>query len=258
MPDDNDNASPSPTPPSPPPPSAPGPGGGKRGPVVQAVFASLPIIGIVLVAAIFIIIISSIFWVYLSKDVETTHTLLHELSDITVARGLITFLIAITTVGIALILVIYVVSTYDVAVKDHYLLGKEVLTSLIGILGTIVGFYFGQSTPPATGSGGVPIIVSNMALTPASPQKSSTTTLTAKIGGGQKPYNYIVVSSPKDVIAPIQGQSSDGAVSEKLQVSGSYDSTKPLDIQLLPTDAAQSSALKPGVLHVAPADGSAH
>jgi hypothetical protein len=67
------------------------------------------------------------------------------------ARGLITFLIAISTVGIAIILAI---STLVLAPGDEgdkrFDRGKQVLSVLIGVLGTIVGFYFGAETKAET------------------------------------------------------------------------------------------------------------
>jgi hypothetical protein len=79
---------------------------------------------------------------------------LEELGNLEIARGLITFLIAFTTVGIALILTISTVVAQDSPENDkRFDRGKQVLTTLIGVLGTIVGFYFagvqgaGMSTP---------------------------------------------------------------------------------------------------------------
>jgi hypothetical protein len=72
---------------------------------------------------------------------------LTDLAKKEVARGLITFLIAVTTVGIAIILAIStLVLTEGDAGDKRFDRGKQVLAVLIGVLGTIVGFYFG-STP---------------------------------------------------------------------------------------------------------------
>lgn len=71
---------------------------------------------------------------------------LDKLAENNAARGLITFLIAIATVGIAVILAI---STLILAEGDagdkRFDRGKQVLSILIGVLGTIVGFYFGSA-----------------------------------------------------------------------------------------------------------------
>src|SRR5271168_5415558 len=77
---------------------------------------------------LFILIIASIF---VGWPMSWDRTLLHQLSDTATARGLITFLIAVATVGIALTLTIFIVATDDPDPKNKFVLGKEVLTSLI-------------------------------------------------------------------------------------------------------------------------------
>ena len=62
-----------------------------------------------------------------------------------VARGLITFLVAIVTVAIAIILTLSAVMSSSKDYKERFALGKEILTIFIGVLGTIVGFYFGSA-----------------------------------------------------------------------------------------------------------------
>ncbi|MFL6303231.1 MAG: PASTA domain-containing protein [Candidatus Sulfotelmatobacter sp.] len=80
---------------------------------------------------------------------QSDQAFLSSLADKERARGLITFLIAITVVGVAIILSI---STLILASGDEgdkrFDRGKQVLSVLIGVLGTIVGFYFGAETKP--------------------------------------------------------------------------------------------------------------
>lgn len=78
-----------------------------------------------------------------------------QLKDNEVSRGLITFLVASTTVLLAIILTLFAITSEDnEAVKERFSLGKEVLSTLVGILGTVLGFYFGSadksSIPPLT------------------------------------------------------------------------------------------------------------
>jgi hypothetical protein len=73
------------------------------------------------------------------------------LSNADIARGLIAFLIVVVTVGIALILVLSTVISDDAATRfDH---GKQVLTAMLGILGTVAGFYFATLASKTTQQG---------------------------------------------------------------------------------------------------------
>lgn len=71
-------------------------------------------------------------------------TILKDLSEPAIARGLITLLVAITTVWIAMILAISAIS--EDSDDDKFNRGKDILTILVGILGTIIGYYFGTES----------------------------------------------------------------------------------------------------------------
>ena len=72
-------------------------------------------------------------------------TFRQSLADIEISRGIITFFFGLGTVGVALILVTaaFTSEREKEDIKERFDLGKQVLTALIGIFGTIVGFYFG-------------------------------------------------------------------------------------------------------------------
>lgn len=61
------------------------------------------------------------------------------------ARGLITILFAFSTVFMATILIRSVITSNHLDTEKRFQMGKEVLTIFIGILGTIIGFYFGSA-----------------------------------------------------------------------------------------------------------------
>lgn len=64
------------------------------------------------------------------------------------ARGLITFLIAFVTAMIAVILVLsYIISDDVENLPKRADLGKQIFTALVGILGTVIGYYYGVSKP---------------------------------------------------------------------------------------------------------------
>lgn len=93
--------------------------------------------------------------------------LLQDLKETEVARGLITFLVTLTTVAIAITYAFYAMfggnddqnKFNGEILKERFTYGMPILTALIGVLGTVLGFYFGQaarieerkpSPPPAS------------------------------------------------------------------------------------------------------------
>lgn len=81
-------------------------------------------------------------------------TFIDKMATIGSARGLLTFLFGISTVGIAVIIVIanFLSSERGEELGQRVQHGKDVLTILIGVFGAILGFYFGAledgGTPP--------------------------------------------------------------------------------------------------------------
>jgi hypothetical protein len=163
-----------------------------------------------------------IFW-FISRDSN-----LKNLEENGSARGLITFLIAFVTVSIAIVLTLYV-AVSDLAkeeVKERFSMGKEVFTALVGILGTIVGFYFGAAKEtgqqPQQGQPSVaqvqisPVKLSGDQLI----KGQSPITLETKITGGTPPYTYTILFEPKNLIAEITEKSSpDGNIKEELKIA---------------------------------------
>ena len=76
----------------------------------------------------------------------STVTCSSELASIEQARGLITFLFAVATVGIALVIVlaVFLSTGSKEEIGERFQMGKDILAVLIGVFGTIIGFYFGS------------------------------------------------------------------------------------------------------------------
>jgi hypothetical protein len=69
--------------------------------------------------------------------------ILKQLAGSDFARGLITYLFAVGTIGTAVVLVLAALLGGP-AVKERFDNGKEILSLLIGVFGTIIGFYYGS------------------------------------------------------------------------------------------------------------------
>src|SRR5216684_68162 len=132
--------------------------------------------------------------------IQPTGRFLKSLADPQVARGLITFLIAVATVGIAMILAISTALPQGEPgeEKEVFDRGKQVLTILIGVLGTIVGFYFG-SAPGGASPNPQPTAVAEstttLAITSTTlPDGASNTAYSAtlKASGGTPPLKWSV------------------------------------------------------------------
>lgn len=142
---------------------------------------------------------------------------IESLQHMEIARGMITFLVTMGTVSIAIILVLYAVLSSDATlVKERFPLAKEVLTLLIGILGTILGFYYGSSESKLQKLDvGEIQIVGKQLLT--------------RVAGGTKPYRYTIASTEK-AFAEIKGLSEDGWIIHSLPAAPSKGSTITVDV----------------------------
>ena len=147
-----------------------------------------------------------------------TGGLLKFLSSIPGARGLITFLIAIGTIAIAVILtlasVIMEASDTD-ALKERLSKGKEILTVLVGVLGTIVGFYF-ASNPDGSVAGKMTVAVVD--VTPKSVEAGADFSVLAMTTGGELPYDSTPITGGKGVVG--QGSVNEqGVINVKFKVA---------------------------------------
>jgi hypothetical protein len=79
-----------------------------------------------------------------------------KISTAEAARNVITVVVTIGTLVIALLLVLAVTLQQDGQAVARFEKGKEVLAILVGILGTIVGFYFGTKVEADKKSGQPP------------------------------------------------------------------------------------------------------
>jgi hypothetical protein len=111
---------------------------------------------------------------------------LDRLSQIPFARGLITFLLSVGTIVIAVLLVVSaLMGDGDEKSEKRFTMAKEVLTVLVGIFGTILGFYFAseKSEPQQPTLELSPLVVGGTTA-------SGISTVAATVSGGKSPYTY--------------------------------------------------------------------
>ena len=152
---------------------------------------------------------------------------LASLQNLEIARGLITFLVVFTTIVIAIILVLYITTSTlsGDEVKNRFGFGKEVLTALIGILGTVLGFYFGQTATTSTSLQVAPVYISN-----AIPKKGESVVLYSFVSGGKAPYTYSVSFKPDIIPAIPDKQSEQGTIQETITVPDTMPKDKDTEI----------------------------
>jgi hypothetical protein len=110
---------------------------------------------------------------------------LQNMSKTDYARGLITYLVAVVTIGTAVVLVVSALTSgADDRHKEQFQRGKEVLSLLLGVFGTIVGFYFGAEVAKGAEESLriIPIHLSSDTVAPNTKFK-----LTTVVAGGQPP-----------------------------------------------------------------------
>jgi hypothetical protein len=137
-----------------------------------------------------LIVVLFIFWALFKTDLITV------LSNADQARGLITFLFAFITIAVIFVVVIAVLwMEKDEDIDSRFSKAKDVITILVGILGTIIGFYFGN-----TRSGTTPTVVE-----PPPSIQSSAPTITTAPGAPQGSSATPAPGAPSSPTAPAAG-----------------------------------------------------
>lgn len=138
------------------------------------------------------------------------------LSDPAFTRGLITWMISVSTIGIAFTL-IYQAFFSTESSDDRFRRGREIFTGLMGVLGTIVGFYFGSVDKPGAGLDIAEIRFADKQLL-------------THVAGGTRPYRYSITSSDKDFPAIKNKVSEDGWIIETIQQVPKPSSTLTIEV----------------------------
>ncbi|RAR99346.1 hypothetical protein [Ensifer adhaerens] len=115
--------------------------------------------------------------------------LLADIAKPELARGLITFLFAFSTIAIFILVAIATFWMDKDEVKERFASAKDLITILIGVLGTILGFYFGAADDPYTRS---TLLTANVTTTSPQVRAGDKTSVTGIVLGGVGPYDLNV------------------------------------------------------------------
>jgi hypothetical protein len=165
-----------------------------------------------------VLIVLAAFWV--GSTILKNPLILFDLRDQAYARGVITFLFSIVTLVMAFLLVIqaFTAKGEDKDAEKRFSRAREVFTVLMGVLGTIVGFYFGSAEKAVTDLEVAEIRVVDKQLL-------------SHISGGARPYRYSIISSDKDFKTIKNRISEDGWIVETLEQPPKAGTTITVDVR---------------------------
>jgi hypothetical protein len=164
----------------------------------------VPLIAIIIILGVMFLLMMAIFgW-------DKGHVLL-TMSQPDFARGLITYLFTIVTIGTAIVLAI---SGLTGGEKERFDRGKEILGLLLGVFGTMVGFYFGSEVSrPHT-----KLAVSPPLLSAAAAVSGQALSVTALVQGGALPYRLGIALGDDPPTSYDQAPRGDGWIVSTLKV----------------------------------------
>jgi hypothetical protein len=147
---------------------------------------------------IVVLMLLSIFFLILSAILGWDKgRVLLSMSKIEFARGMITYLFAVVTIGTAIVLLVYALTNTaltQVASDDfekRFQHGKEILSLLLGVFGAIVGFYFGSEISKA---GEEKLLkVAPLRITGIPAVSGKPITVSTVVSGGKAPWSHAVV-----------------------------------------------------------------
>jgi hypothetical protein len=159
----------------------------KAAETVGAIKAYLnPIVAIAFAMLMAIVLLIGATTLGLDKGLVLAH-----MGQVEFARGLITYLFAVVTIGTAVVLVVSALTADETPANERrFERGKEILSLLLGVFGTIVGFYFGSEVGAKGQATETIVNVAPLRLSVASAPAGADFTFTTYVSGGKAPYKY--------------------------------------------------------------------
>jgi hypothetical protein len=172
------------------------------------------------------------------------------------ARGLITFLFSVSTIAIFLLIAVATFYMDKTQLGDRFDKAKDVLTLMIGIFGTILGFYYGSLANP-TGEGGA-MRLANIEVSSVEVAPDEKTTVTATVLGGIAPITYDLYFSDltgkvkTDTLTVKDKPVTGGAIAQPVTIPADVKKPTAIIFTLGARDAKGNQAQGTGTLLVVP------
>ncbi len=169
--------------------------------------------------------------------------LLTKMGKVEFARGLITYLFAVVTIGTAVVMVVSALTSEETPQhKERFQRGKEILSLLLGVFGTIVGFYFGSEVSSKAQPADEAIIrMIPLRLSATSVFSGTDVTVFTYVTGGRAPYKFGVAFAKEDTRAELPVDSS-GWIIRTLAAPKTAPTDRPAMVHVLVEDADGHSA----------------
>lgn len=163
------------------------------------------------------------------------------MSRVEFARGLITYLFAVVTIGTAVVLVVSALTTVETETTEkRFQRGKEILSLLLGVFGTIVGFYFGSEVQAKTRAEEV-VEIQALRVSNPNPVSGETITVRTIVTGGQPPYMY-AVGFEGEALGKMEPVGRDGWIEKELTVPQvTAEAERTLRVEVIDADDHTSS-----------------
>jgi hypothetical protein len=161
---------------------------------------------------------------------------LAKMGQVEFARGLITYLFAVVTIGTAVVLVVSALTTEETPANERrFERGKEILSLLLGVFGTIVGFYFGSEVAAKSQTGETLISVVPIHLSATTVAPGAHFNLTTYVTGGRAPYRF-ATGYDDDAVKPGEPVEPGGWILKTL-TAPSAAGQKPVTLHMVVEDA---------------------
>jgi hypothetical protein len=166
---------------------------------VQKVFSFIGTYGVGIVACLLVMLLMFVISMVLLRN----GSVLKDLADPANARGIITFMISFAAIGLAFLMILH--GLFGKSDQEQFRRAREIYAGLMGVLGTIVGFYFGSTDKP-----GQPLTLSD--------PKVMNRDFIAQASGGTAPYRYrITPDTLSGMVASEEKLSKDGWIQHELK-----------------------------------------